>query len=207
MMVRNFLLAVSICFAFHAMPALAEDFSVADVGTAQGYGAYLSEKFEKLDGHQVTVEPHAAEAIGLLAGDEGIILVPTKGVIDGDEDPAVENEQGAPLAFLFMSPRFSPRLANKKIDEKKLRKVQYESDGEVKDATSLILAVRHVEGDDWRLYVYGSEEKPLIDTAFSEADEVKDSNLTVDVTDIEDGKSTLVVTIFKRYKASFEIGN
>lgn len=205
-MLKNATGFASLCLVLYALPSYAEELSVMEADTVQGYGQYLSDKFAEVKGHQVKVEPNMAAASGLVLGNEGIIIVPTK-IEDNEENPAVETESGGPLAYLFMSPRFNPLESDSKIDAKKLRTVQYEDDGEVKEATCLILAVRHVEGDDWRLYVYGAEKKPLLDAKFSDAEQAKDRNLTIHVRDVKDGKGTLVVTVLKKYEAAFAIGH
>ena len=196
----------SLCLVLYVLPSYAEELSVMEADAVQGYGQYLSDKFTKIEGHQVKVEPDLAAASGLVLGGEGIILVPTKIDENGDTS-ALETESGGPLAYLFLSPRFNPLASGSKIDAKKLRTVEYEDDGESKEATCLILALRHVEGDDWRLYVYGSEKEPVLEAKFAEAEQVKDKNLAFHVKDVKDGKGTLVVTVLKKYEASFAIGH
>ena len=139
-------------------------------------------------------------------GQEGIIVVPGKPLDEQDLQKAVESETGAPLAYLFLSPRFNPLESGKKLDAKKLRTVEYDANGEKKEATALILSVRHVEGDEWRLYVFGADKKPLVESKFFEADDEKDKRLVIRVQDVKDGRGTLVVTVMKKYEASIEIG-
>lgn len=191
-----------------AVSASAQELTVMETETAREYGKLLSDQFAKTEGQQVKVDPSATEAAGLLLGGDGIIVVPSKKLDSDKVAPAVESETGAPLAYLFISPRFNPLDSGKPFDRKKLRTVKYGGDnGQEREATSLILTVRHVNGDDWRLYVYGADKKPLIDAKFFEADEPKDINVGIHVTDVKDGKGTLVVTVLKKYEASFEIGH
>jgi len=130
-----------------------------------------------------------------------------KDLKEGETDEAVHTEQGAGLAYLFCSPRFDPMIDGKKIDAKKLRTIKYNDDnGTEKTATCLILAVRNVEGDDWRLYAYGADKKPVIDAKFAEAGEVTKGNLAIAVKDAKGKKQTLVVTLFGKYAADFTIG-
>lgn len=183
----------------------ADEWLTMEPATAQTYGKHLAELFSKIKEQQIKVEPTPADSMGLLLGTEGIILVPAK-LAEDELGKLVESETGAPLGYLLLSPRFNPLEAGKKIDAAKLRTVQYEDDGDTKDATALILAVRHVEGDDWRLYVYGADRKPLLDVKFFEADDELDKKLAMRVQDVKDGKGTLVVTVMKKYEASIEIG-
>jgi hypothetical protein len=205
MMLKAFVLAAAVSTLF-ATSVLAEDMKVMETDTAQVYGQHLSALFEKQKDQQVKVEPAPADACGLVLGREGIVAVPCKQLDEQELQKAVESEAGAPLAYLFLSPRFNPLESGKKMDAKKLRSVEYDADGEKKQATALILAVRHVEGDDWRLYVYGADKKPLFDTKFFEADDESDKKLDIRVQDAKDGRGTLVVTVLKKYEASIEIG-
>ena len=111
------------------------------------------------------------------------------------------------MAYLFMSPRFNPIINGKQIPQEKLRTLKYRSGGDEKTATCLILSVKHIEGDDWRLYAYGADKKPVIDAKFKEADEEVDGLLHITTKDVKDDKAAFVVTLYGKYSASFSIGH
>jgi len=112
------------------------------------------------------------------------------------------------MAFLMMSPRFNPVVNGKPIDEKNLRTVKFfDDDGNERTATCLLLAARHIVDDDWRMYVYGAGKKPLIDAKFADAEEKRTGVLAIHVGAVQGDVATLVVTIFGKYAASFQIGH
>ncbi len=185
----------------------AEQLGDLDSWTAQEYAQYLVEKFAKVEGQQVKVDANADAAIGLAAGREGIILVPVRGLGDGEEHAEVHTEKGAGLACLFLSPRFNPIVNGKQIPQDKLQSVKYTDDnGNEKLATCLLLAVRNVGGDDWRLYAYGKDAKPVVDAQFSEAEEQAEEPIAMVSRDANESGATLVLTLFGKYAANFKIG-
>jgi hypothetical protein len=196
-------------FSIHAAdPAMAaEKLGEMDSWTAQEYAQYLVEKFTEVKGQQVKLDANADEASGLSAGGEGIILVPARGVKEGEENDAVHTEKGAGLACLFMSPRFNPMVDGKQIAQEKLLSVNYtDQDGDEKLATCLLLAIRNVEGDDWRLYAYGKDKKPVIDAKFSMAEEEAEGVIAMVAKEASEKDAKLVFTLFGRYAANFKIG-
>jgi hypothetical protein len=196
-------------FSIHAAdPAMAaEKLGEMDSWTAQEYAQHLVEKFTEVKGQQVKLDANADEASGLSAGGEGIILVPARGVKEGEENDAVHTEKGAGLACLFMSPRFNPMVDGKQIAQEKLLSVNYtDQDGDEKLATCLLLAIRNVEGDDWRLYAYGKDKKPVIDAKFSMAEEEAEGVIAMVAKEASEKDAKLVFTLFGKYAANFKIG-
>jgi len=214
-MTKTTALIAPICLALFASPAFAEELKKMDADTAGVYGRFLSEQFAKVKDLQRKVEIDLEKAVGLTAGGEGIILVPTKKLKKGKEHPDAKTKQGAALAYLFLSPRFNPLKDGKSYESKKLRTVVLEGGDRKITATALVLALRHVKDDEWRLYVYGSEEKPLIDVRIFEADDDQKGSgqnktntpLDVHVQDVKDGKAALVITVYGKYEASLPIGH
>ncbi len=196
----------SLVLLAYASAALAENLGSLDASTAQAYAQHLVEKMADVEGQQVKVEADPASAQGLSADDEGVILVPAKGFKEGEENPEVHNEKGAGVALLFMSPRFNPVLDGKPVSQDKLHTISYtDGNGDEKKATCLILAIRNIAGDDWRLYAYGKDAKPLIDSKFGESFGESEGPLAIDA-DTTDKESFLVLTVFGKYSASFKIG-
>jgi hypothetical protein len=201
-------LFTAVCMSMATTTVMAQDLSELDEDTTTAYAQQLTEQFNKVKDHQVKIEVDPKQAVGLVDDSEGIIIVPTKDLKEGETDDAVNTELGAGLAYLFCSPRFDPIINGKKIDAKKLRTVKYkDDDGAEKTATCLILTVRNVEGDDWRLYAYGAEKKPVIDAKFAEAVEAPEGNLTIAAKEAKGKKQMLVVTLFEKYAAEFAIGH
>ena len=175
--------------------------------TTQSYASHLVELFKnQTKDPQVKFDVDFAQATGLHAGQDGIIAVPVKGLKEEAVDPAVETENGAGLCVLFLSTCYAPTLEGKPIDAKKLRRFKYnDGQGGEREALCLLVSVKHVGGDDWRLLAFGTEAKPVIDSTFSEATESTDKQLTIKVSGAKDKKAKLGFTVFKKYSASFGI--
>ena len=193
-------------------PAFAQELAPLEADIVQMYASILTENYSKLEGKQVEVEPDIDGATGLALGMEGIIIVPTKG-LDPETaigNPAAQSETGAPLAIVFMSPRFNPLVDGKAVDEDKLRTITFEDgEGNEQKATMLLISARNVEGDDWRMNVFGSGEKPLVEAQFGGAEDIPDEEetLAILVGEPKDNKAMLTVRVFGLYTASFEIGH
>jgi hypothetical protein len=108
-----------------------------------------------------------------------------------------------------MSQTYSPLIDGKPIDAKKLRKVKFDDGqgGDGREATCLLCAIRHVEGDDWELYVYGKDKAPLIKSNWGEANNAPKADLALTVEDPKKDQATLVFNIFGKYAASIPIAH
>ena len=185
----------------------AEQLSEMDAYTAQAYALHLTEKFAEQKDQPLKVEVDADLALGLALDNEGLILVPAEGLKEGEVDEAVHTEVGSGLAWLFMSPRFNPMLKDKKISQDQLMSVKFtDESGDEKVATCLLLGVRNVSGDDWRLYAYGKDKKPLIDAKFEMAEEESEDPVSMTVKEANEKGAKLVITLFGKYSADFQIG-
>lgn len=213
MLSRQSLLALIAAFVMMtaAPTVFAQELSEMDPGTASIYGTVLAEQFAKKEGLQVKVDVDPQQAVGLVMESTGIILVPEKQLKDpeeGEVNPDVATEVGAGLGYLFMSPRFNPHFGEDEDKAEKLHSLEITGpEGDTTPATGLLLAARRLEGDDWRLYAYGSDEKPLIDVPFFPAEEAKEGTVRLHVQDVQDEKGTLVITLFGKYEASFPINH
>lgn len=176
--------------------------------SSQRYGQHLSELFEKENGErQVKFEVDPAQATGLHEDQDGILIVPIKGLKEGEIDPAVESENGGGLCYLFLSPCYTPVIDGKPIDGKKLRRVKFKNgQGDDREAICLLVTVKHAGGDDWRLFAFGAGKSPVIDSRFSESPENVDRTLAIRVSGAKDNKANLALTLHKKYSASFAIG-
>lgn len=181
-----------------------------DADTAKEYGGMISGLFAKeLKNPQVKIEGDVDKAVGLvnLSNREGIIAIPVKNFKEDRENKAVETDSGLGFCYLFMSQTFNPIIDGKPVDEKKLRTVKFsDADGNERKATCLLCSVKHIDGDDWQLYVYGSEKEPLIKSPFGEAGDAPKADLALTIQDPTPEKGQLVFNLFGKYSAAITVG-
>lgn len=185
----------------------ADELESFDAEDAQQIGAALSSEASNIKNPQVTVSPDSDRAQGVHRPEEaGVVIVPHDELREVIQDQdLVEKESGAALGYLF-SYRIFPVVNGRSIDSSKLRQVSLTNDsGDAFTVQCMILAVRRVSDNDWRLYVYGEGAKPLIDVPFSEGIGPGHEPLAVEVTGIEDRKGNLVVTVLDQYQAQFKV--
>jgi hypothetical protein len=168
--------------------------------SSQRYGQHLSELFEKENRErQVKFEVDPTQATGLHEDQDGILVVPIKGLKEEVIDPAVVSENGGGLCYLFLSPCYTPVVDGKPIDGKKLRRVKFKNgQGDDREAICLVVTVKHVGGDDWRLFAFGAEKTPVIDSRISESQENVDRTLAIQVGGAKDNKANLALTLYKK---------
>jgi len=183
-----------------------------DPDIAKQYGGQIAEQFAKENKKlQVTIDADAEKAVGLFnpGSNEGIIMIPLKGFKEQNEGPKdAEKDTGVGLCYLFMSPTFNPLVDGKPVDQKKLRSVKFkDGDGNEKTATCLVCAVKHADGDEWQLYVYGTDKEPLVKSTFEEASDAPKADLALTVKDVQKDKATLVINFFGKYCTTIPIGH
>ena len=200
-----------ICFVLFAVfgfaSVSADDLQTLDSDTTQLYAKHLVEVFEKQNPTRAAkFEVDVALAKGLHSDEDGIILVPAKGMKDDTIDPAVETEQGAGLCYLFLSPCYAPITDGKAIDAKQLHRIKFKNgQGVDQDAICLVVTVKHKGGDDWRLYGFGGEKSPVINSEFGLSSANVESPLALSVGPAKNKKADVTLTLFKKYAASFPI--
>lgn len=182
-----------------------------DADTAKEYGGMIASLFTKqLKDAQLKMEPDVDKACGLVnvGTREGIIAIPVKGWKEDRENKAVESDTGIGMCYLFMSPTYNPLIDGKPADVKKLRTVKFaDGDGNERSATCLLCSVKHVEGDDWQLYVWGSEKQPVIKSPWGEASDAPKADLALAIQDPTKEKAQLVLNIFGKYASAIEISH
>ena len=166
----------------------------------------LCDAAAKIDSPQVKVDPATDQASGVHHPHHvGAVIVPTKGLKEENENPAVKTETGSGFAYLFLH-HIAPTVNGKPAEASQLRTVKVTDDqGKEHEVSALLLAVRQVSDDDWRLYVYGHDKKPLIDARFSESAGPGTEPVAVEVKEIQDRQGKLFVTVFNKYQASFPV--
>ena len=181
-----------------------------DPDTAKEYGGMINTLFTKqLKDAQVKIEVDVDKATGLvnMSTREGIIAIPVKNFKEDRESKAADADTGMGICYLFLSQTYNPLIDGKPVDAKKLRVVKFtDSEGNEREATCLLLSAKHIEGDDWQLYVYGSEKQPLIKAQFGEASDPPKGDLALAIQEPGKDKADLVVNLFGKYAASFPIG-
>jgi len=183
------------------------DLEQMDSDLAKQYGKHIAELFAKdLKDPAVKFDVDAESARGLHADQEGILIVPMKGLKEDQIDPNVETENGAGLCYLFLSPTYQPHVDGKPIPSEQLLSVKFtDSEGNSHEALAMIVTVKHESGDDWRLYVFGKDKTPLIKAPFGGSAGTAKGIVDISVDSPKDGKANLTFTIVGRYSASFPI--
>ena len=69
----------------------------------------------------------------------------------------------------------------------------------------LTLAVRHTDDDNWHLYAFGTDAKPLLDVAIGEGAGPGSEPLALEVKEFDDKGGTAYVTIFDRFQSNFKV--
>jgi hypothetical protein len=177
---------------------------------AKVFGKRLSEEADKIQKPQVKIASDSEKANGVHAPEKaGTLIVPQKDLIEGEELAAkFKEEKGAPLAYLFLY-HLSPVINGTSADVSRLYTVKLTDDeGQDRAVQVLILAVRQLAEDDYRLYGYGHEEKPLVDARFAEGTGPGPEPVAVEVKEVNEQtqQGKLVVTVFGKYQASFTVG-
>ena len=122
-------------------------------------------------------------------------------------DLIIETDAGLGFCYLFMSQSFNPLIDGKPIDVKKLRTVKFsDPDGNERSATCLLCSIKHVDGDDWQLFLYGNEKEPVLKSPFGEATDAPKADLALTVQDPTKDQAQLVLNLFGKYSASVPIG-
>lgn len=198
--------ALALCIVGSASFALAQNLTELDAQRSQRVAGMLMEKAAEIKSPQVKIETDTAKAVGVRYGRDGVLVVPRKGLDEQKEYPEVRTEQGAGLAYLFLSSAFSPVIDGTRVKPERLRTVNVvDNQGTERAVACLLLAVRQIGEDDWRLYVYGADKKPLIDAPFTEAAAEKPGPIAVHVEQVAGFEGTLTITAFGKYQAGFRI--
>jgi len=178
-----------------------------DSDIAKQYGKHISELFAKdLKDVAIQFDVDAELARGFHSDENGILMVPMKGMKENEINPDVEKENGAGLCYLFMSPCYQPHADGKEIDASKLLSVKFtDGEGNSREALALIITVKHAGGDDWKLYAFGKEKAPLIKSQFGVASGTGKGVVDISVDSPKEQKANLTFTVVSQYAASFPI--
>ena len=200
--------ATAVCVILCVSSALAQGPNTLDSEKAQRVAELLAPKATLIEAPQVKIEADPSQAAGLTFKNEGILVVPKKGLKEKEKEDnaAVNTKQGAGFAYLFMSQAFCPVVEGKPAKADVLRTVRVvDGRGNERTVTCLLLAVRRIDDEDWRMYVYGAKKEPLVDAQFDEAERPNSGPVAIDVENAANNEGTLAVTVFGKYKAGFAI--
>jgi hypothetical protein len=183
-----------------------------DPDIAKRFGEMIHTQFAKENKDlQVKFEPNYDKASGLFNAEtnEGIIVIPAKNFKEDRENKEVEKDPGICMCFVAMSQTHNPLIDGKPVDGKKVRKIKFDDGqgGAEREATCLLCSIRHIEGDDWEMYVWGKDKEPLIKANWGEASNAPKQDLALTIEDPKKDSATLVFNIFGKYSASIPIGH
>ena len=166
----------------------------------------FSEQVQKFKKPQVKIDPDPSKANGVhKPGEAGVLIVPQKDLTEEKLHDAAKSKAGAGVAFLFTY-RLVPVVDGNGVAKERMRSVTHTNDdGEKITLNCLILAIRQVSDTDRRLYVYGTDNKPLIDIPLSENAGPGTQPVAVEIKEIQDQQGKLFVTLFDKYQASFKV--
>ena len=198
---------VAVALAMTVSSAVAQDVEPVPADMAKAFGEALVKAAAKIDKLPVKIECDPAQAVGVSVPDEGgIILVPQKG-LDEENTPDMTGADGVPLALYFSTANIVPIIDGKLIDRGKLHGVTVtDGQGNEHEANCMLLTVRMISEEDYRLYGFGKAAKPLIDVQFTGGEGPGAKPLAVEIKDIEGETGSLVITVFDKYQAKFRGG-
>ncbi len=207
---KTFSLAIMLGLLFLPTIVAADELATIPTEQAQQMGAKIAEKAAKIEKLKFKIDPDSEKANGFHVPKKlGGLIVPQKDLKEGEELAAkFKIDPGASLAYLFVH-HVVPIVDGKRIESDRLPSVTIADDeGKEHVVHVLLLSARQLSDDDYRLYVFGKDAKPLVDVKFAEgsgpgpvpvAVELKNPNETT-------REGTIVVTVFGKYQASFPAG-
>lgn len=201
----RFCVCVAVALAVIALPAVAQDVEPVPQEMAQRLGEMLTKAAEKIEKPQVKIEadPSKSVAVAVQEVEGGVLLVPQKG-LDEENTPDMTVKNGVPLGLLFSSSPLVPVIDGKLVDRKKMRVLKVEGRQGETEVNCLLLSVRQISDEDYRLYGFGKGPKPVIDVKFDGGEGPGDTPVALE---IEPGEpATVVVTVFDKYQAKFQGG-
>ncbi len=188
-----------------AASAAAQDVEAVPKEAAQKIGALLTKAAADIEKPQVKItgDPAQSVAVAVRGVEGGILLAPQKG-LDEDNTPDMTVAKGVPLGLLFSSATLRPVIDGKLVDRDKLYGLTIDDGRGKTEVNCILLTVRKLADDDYRLYGFGKAAKPLIDARFSGGEGPGDEPVALE---IEDGEpASVVITVFNKYQAKFAGG-
>lgn len=200
-----------VCVVLPVLAAVVDDLEPIEAEMAHRFGKLLSDEADKIAKPQIKIIADPDKANGVHAPKKaGMLVVPQKDLKESEElAEKFKTEKGASLAYLFLY-NLVPVIDNQPVDPSRLHTVELADDNGTKHKVYvLLLAVRQLSDDDYRLHAYGHDEKPLVDAKFSEGTGTGTEPVGVEVKDVNEAahQGRLVLTVFGKYQASFICGH
>lgn len=200
-----------VCLVLPVLAAVVDGLEPIEPDMAHRFGKILSDEADKITKPQIKITADPDKANGVHAPEKaGILVVPQKDLKESEElAEKFKTEKGASLAYLFLY-NIVPVIDGQPVDASRLRSVELADDNGTKHKVYvLLLAVRQLSDEDYRLHAYGQDEKPLVDAKFSEAAGPGTDPVAVEVKDVNEAthQGKLVLTAFGKYQASFTCGH
>jgi hypothetical protein len=206
------LASLPVTFSLLLLPSIlgAAEFEAIPTELAQNLAQRFSEEVGKIEKLKFKVEADQEKANGFhIPGKVGALIVPQKGLKESEELAAkFKMDPGATLAYLFLF-HMAPVVEKKRIPADQLHSITFDdNDGNQHSLQVLLLSVRQLADDDYRLYAFGKDAKPLIDVKFAEGTGPGATPVAVELKDVNQAnrEGKLVVTAFGKYQASFPAG-
>ncbi len=201
----RFCLCVVVALAVAASAAVAQDVESVPKETAQKIGEWLTKAAAGIEKPQVKIEGDPAKAVAVAVRDVegGILLVPQKGM-DEENTPDMTGKNGAPLGLFFSSAKLVPVIDGKLIDRDKLHGLTVHDGRGNTEVNCMLLSVRKISEEDYRLYGFGKAAKPLIDVKFTGGEGPGAKPVALEIK--EGDPALVVVTVFGKYQAKFHGG-
>lgn len=191
-----------------AVSVYAEDFERMEAKVAHKMAKQLCQRAKRLENPQVHIDPDVTQAEGAHRDqDAGLIVVPRHGLKDDLNQNAnmAKKDPGASLGYLFAY-HIVPVIRDKSVPVKELRRVTVADDtGKQVQVNCMLLAVRRVTDDNWRLYVYGIEKRPVLDVPLQTISGSETAPLSVACKNVRGFEGDLEVTVFGHYRAKFKV--
>lgn len=198
---------VVVAVAVSASAAVAEDLAPAPKEVAQKIGEALTKAAAGIEKPQVKIEGDPAKAVGVIVPEHGgLLLVPPKGMGE-DHGLDMTGEKGVPLGLFFSSADLMPIVDGKLLDRGKLHTLAVtDGQGNKHEVNCMLLSVRKLSDEDYRLYGFGKAGKPLIDAKFTGGKGPGAKPVAMEVKVPEAGPAEVVITVFDKYQAKFQGG-
>src|SRR5579872_4987237 len=205
-----FVLALSLLSFAAKAQAADTPLTEMDPEIAKRFGEMIHQQFAKENKDaKPKFDLNYDKASGLFNAEsnEGIIVIPAKNFKEDRENKEVEKDPGVGMCFVCMSQTYNPLIDGKPVDGKKAFQIKFDDGqgGAERVATCLLCSIRHLEGDDWELYVWGKDKDPIIKTNWGEANNAPKGDLALTIEDPKKDSATLVFNIFNKYSASIPI--
>ncbi len=197
---------VVVALAVAASVAVAQDVESLPKEIAQKIGKALTKAAAEIKKPQVKIEGDPTQAVGVAVRDVegGVVLVPQMG-LDEENAPDMTGKKGVPLGLLFCTSKLVPVIDGKLVDRDKLNVLTVtDGRGDKHEVNCIMLSVRQISEEDYRLYGFGKSAEPLIDVKFTDGEGPGAKPVALE---IKEGEPALVViTVFGKYQATFDGG-